>query len=101
MYRGFSVTIATLSTANTIYFPIYEFTKNYLKTENDDLGFLGYQWKDGDLKMYSASALAAGLAVRIITNPLFVVRTRMQAEIFTNTSDLHFKKKYGVGIFSI
>ena len=101
MYRGFSVTITTVPIANTVYFPLYEFTKNYLKTENDDLGFLGYQWKDGDLKMYSASVLAAGLVVRVISNPLVVVRTRMQAEIFNSTSDLHFNKKYGDGFLSI
>ena len=32
MYRGFSLTVATVPVANTIYFPIYEFTKNYLRT---------------------------------------------------------------------
>ena len=51
--------------------------------------------------MYSISVLAAGSVVRVVSNPLVVVRTRMQAEIFNNTSDLHFKKKYGDGFVSI
>lgn len=80
----------TVPVANTVYFPLYEFTKNYLRTQDNDLGLLGYQWKDGDLKLYSASVLVAGSVVRVMTNPLVVVRTRMQAEIFNNTSDLHF-----------
>lgn len=51
--------------------------------------------------MYSISVLTAGSVVRIVSNPLVVVRTRMQAEIFNNTSDLHFKNKYGDGFTSI
>ena len=42
MYRGFSVTLTTVPIANTVYFPLYEFTKNQLRTCNDDIGFLGY-----------------------------------------------------------
>ena len=71
------MTVTTVPIANTIYFPIYEFTKNYLRTQDDEKGFLGYQWKDGDLKLYSISVLTAGSVVRVISNPFVVIRTRM------------------------
>ena len=43
----------------------------------------------------------AGSFVGILTNPLIVVRTRMQAEIFNNPCDFHYSKKYGYGPVSI
>ncbi len=32
MYRGLSVTLMTVPVASSIYFPMYEFTKNCLRT---------------------------------------------------------------------
>jgi hypothetical protein len=57
----------------------------------------GYEWKEGDFKLYALSAGVAGSTVAVVTNPLVVVRTRMQSEIFYNTNDFHFQKKYGNG----
>ena len=38
---------------------------------------LGYEWKEGDSKLYALSAGVAGSTVAVVTNPLVVVRTRM------------------------
>ena len=43
----------------------------------------------------------AGTACNFITNPLWVMRTRMQTEIFRDSSVEHFNKKYSHGPFSI
>jgi hypothetical protein len=37
----------------------------------------GYEWKEGDFKLYALSAGVAGSTVAVATNPLAVVRTRM------------------------
>lgn len=78
---------------NTIYFPIYEIAKNRLKDR--------FQWHENEVKLYSSSAAIAGTVCNFITNPLWVVRTRMQSEIFENMCHEHFKAKYNHGVLSI
>lgn len=84
-----------------LYFPFYEHVKKTLRTEEGQTGFGGLKWNEGDLKLYSISAGIAGSIVTVATTPLHVVRTRMQAEIFKSTCDIHFENKYGQGPLSI
>jgi len=83
LYRGYSISIFVIPIFNTIYFPTYEFIKSCLKST------MGYG-KD-DVRLYSGSALIAGLLCNLLTNPLWMVRTRMQVEIFRNDSKGHFE----------
>ena len=93
LYRGFSISLVSIPVFNTIYFPIYELTKNKLKDR--------FGWQQNEVQLYALSAGIAGTICNFITNPLWVVRTRMQSEIFNNMSTEHFNKKYNHGIFSI
>ena len=93
LYRGFSISFFTIPVFNTLYFPIYEKIKYKFKQDFD--------WKENDTKLYSTSAAAAGTICNFITNPLWVIRTRMQTEIFFNSSTEHFNKKYSHGPLSI
>ena len=45
--------------------------------------------------MLALSAGIAGTICNIITNPLWIVRTRMQTEIFNSVSRENFMKKWG------
>jgi solute carrier family 25 folate transporter 32 len=58
-------------------------------------------WKENDTMMYASSAALAGSFCNLMTNPLWVIRTRMQAEIFLNPSLEHFNKKYSHGPLSV
>ena len=71
---------------HTIYFPLYESTKHHFKDK--------YGWKDDSFKLYSISAGLSGLFCNVVTNPFWVVRTRMQAEIFRSAEQEHYKRIY-------
>jgi hypothetical protein len=92
MYRGFSISLVCIPVFNTIYFPIYGEIKDVMRRSG---------MKDGETKFYAVSAGLAGTICNVITNPLWLVRTRMQTEIFQNTSAEHFDRKWGHGAFSL
>lgn len=69
LFLGYSVSVFCIPLFHTIYFPLYENTKIYFK-EN-------YDWKENSFKLYSVSAGICGLFCNIVTNPFWVVRTRM------------------------
>lgn len=56
-------------------------------------------WQENDFKLYSLSASIAGISCNLITNPFWVVRTRMQAEIFRSLCDKNYETKYPLNIF--
>jgi len=93
MYRGYSVSIFCIPVFNTMYFPLYEYTKTELQTK--------FGFKEGDIALYAIGAGLAGTGCNILTNPLWMVRVRMQSEIFNNASPEAFNKKYGHGVFSL
>lgn len=74
MYRGYTLSVFAIPVFNTLYFPSYEFVKHKLKSE--------YGFENDHASLYSLSAGIAGTCCSIITNPLWLVRTRMQVEIF-------------------
>jgi solute carrier family 25 folate transporter 32 len=55
-------------------------------------------WADDSFKLYSVSAGISGLFCNVVTNPFWVVRTRMQAEIFRSAAEEHYERMYR-GIF--
>jgi hypothetical protein len=57
--------------------------------------------KKGDVKLYAVSAGLAGTTCNVLSNPLWMVRVRMQSEIFNNPCMIDFRKKYGFGLFSL
>ena len=79
MYRGFSISLVCIPLFNTIYFPIYGEMKDFIRRTTS--------LKDGDVLFYSLSAGGAGTICNVLTNPLWMVRTRMQTEIFKGTSN--------------
>lgn len=87
---GYSISVFCIPLFHTIYFPLYENLKLYFKRQ--------YDWHDNSFKLYSVSAGLSGLFCNIVTNPFWVVRTRMQAEIFRNIETGHYDLTYK-GIF--
>lgn len=75
---------------HTLYFPLYEKSKLFFKDK--------YGWADDSFRLYSVSAGLSGLFCNVVTNPFWVVRTRMQAEIFRSNCEHHYKRTYK-GIF--
>ena len=74
LYRGYNITAVCVPFFNMIYFPLYETVKSKFK----DI----YGLEEGSFALYSASATIAGMICNCISNPLWLVRTRMQAEVF-------------------
>ena len=93
MYRGYSISIFCIPVFNALYFPLYEHTKDKLK---HNLG-----WQENQVRLYSTGAGIAGFTCNLITNPLWLVRTRMQVEIFKDPSNEHFRRKYSHGMLSM
>lgn len=69
LYRGYSVSVFCIPLFHTLYFPIYEHQKLYFAKK--------YGWNENSFRLYSLSAGSAGLFCNIVTNPFWVVRTRM------------------------
>ena len=74
LFRGYTISLFCTPFFHTLYFPLYEAIKDQFKQN--------FGWQEGNNKLYSISAGIAGITCNIITNPFWVVRTRMQAEIF-------------------
>jgi hypothetical protein len=73
-----------------LYFPVYEKVK---KTMIEQSG-----WEHGSIKLYALSAAVGGLFAGGITCsltcPFWVLRTRMQAEVFRETSKAGYNARY-------
>ena len=50
--------------------------------------------QDNSFALYSVSACLTGIFCNIVTNPFWVLRTRMQAEIFRNGKQEHYERMY-------
>lgn len=87
---GYSVSVFCIPLFHTIYFPLYEQCKLYFSEK--------YGWKHDSYSLYAASAGLSGLFCNVVTNPFWVVRTRMQAEIFRSACQDHYQRMYK-GIF--
>lgn len=90
---GYTVSVFCIPLFHTIYFPLYEKTKSYFQSN--------YGWQENSFRLYSVSAGISGLFCNIVTNPFWVVRTRMQAEIFRNKTHEHYNNTYKTIFYSM
>jgi len=79
LFRGLQPTLATVPTFWGTYFPIYEGVKDVLREIPIISSSGGGEGRDSPL-IHVLSAVSAGAVSDCITNPLWVVRTRMQTE---------------------
>lgn len=85
-FRGYKATLMTTPLFHSIYFPCYE--KLRLEISKS------FELEKSNMKVVAASSAMAGILWNIITNPLWLVRTRMQAEVFRVSSQAHYSRKY-------
>jgi solute carrier family 25 (mitochondrial folate transporter), member 32 len=85
-FRGYKTTIVTTPLFHSIYFPCYEKLRLTIASQ--------YGLNKTDMKVVGVSSAISGILCNIITNPLWLVRTRMQAEIFRVSSQAHYSRKY-------
>lgn len=83
LYRGLSPTLLALLPNWAVYFTVYERMKVTIADQFTD----GQQ----STKTYIASATCAGLATQVVTNPLWVAKTRLQ----TQHMQLHWRRQQG------
>lgn len=83
LYRGLSPTLLALLPNWAVYFTVYERLKISIADHFSD----GKQ----STRTYLASAICAGLATQIVTNPLWVAKTRLQ----TQHMQLHWRREQG------
>ena len=75
LYAGFTVTMVAMPVQLSLYFALYEKSKTWLKN-----------W--GDFQANVMAAVLAGAVSNVVTNPLWLVRTRMM------TQHMHKYTKY-------
>ena len=76
---------------HTIYFPMYETIK---RVYVEKLGL-----KEDSFALFALASGSAGCLCNCISNPFWMVRTRMQAEIFRSASEDNYRSKYPLNIF--
>lgn len=69
LYRGYMVTAFVTPMFHTIYFPIYEKLK---LVYHDTLGL-----EEDTFALYALASGTAGAACNVLSNPFWMVRTRM------------------------
>jgi solute carrier family 25 folate transporter 32 len=85
-FRGYKATLTTTPLFHSIYFPCYEKLKIEIAQNSNK--------SKTDFSVVCASSAMTGILCNIITNPLWLVRTRMQAEVFRKSSQSNYAKKY-------
>jgi len=76
---------------HAMYFPMYEKFKGIFRTN--------FELEEGSFQLYACSATVSGIISNCITNPFWMVRTRMQAEVFRSMSEKDFKARYPLNLF--
>lgn len=76
---------------HALYFPLYEQAKDFSRQT--------LQLEEGSFSLYAVSATVSGILINCITNPFWMVRTRMQAEIFRSMCEDNYRSKYPLNIF--
>jgi hypothetical protein len=86
LYRGYTISAICTPLFSTLYFPMYETFKIKFHQK--------FEWDENSFKLYSLSASLAGVTCNVITNPFWMVRTRMQAEAFRSSCEVSYHEKY-------
>ena len=73
LYTGFSVTLVAMPIQLSVYFAAYESSKQFFRAF-------------GDFRASVLAAVAAGSLSNVITNPLWLIRTRMMTQRLHNTT---------------
>jgi hypothetical protein len=81
-FRGYRATLMTTPLFHSIYFPCYEKLRVEIAQRNNK--------SKTDFSVVCVSSGLTGILCNIITNPLWLVRTRMQAEVFRVSSQSHY-----------
>ena len=77
LFRGYKATLMTTPIFHSIYFPVYEGLRRKLSKE--------FNLDKSDFVIVTTSSAFTGILCNVITNPLWLVRIRMQAEVFRST----------------
>jgi len=86
LFKGYRATLVCTPVFHSIYFPIYE----RLRLTFSEL--LGAEKED--FKVVFASWGISGFVSNMITNPMWLIRTRMQGEIFKSQGKPNYQRKY-------
>ena len=76
---------------HAMYFPVYENFKDFYRRS--------LKLEEGSFSLYAVSAASAGVISNCITNPFWMVRTRMQTEIFRSLCAENYRTKYPLNLF--
>ena len=86
LFRGYKATLMTTPIFHSIYFPVYEGLRRKLSKE--------FNLDKSDFVIVTTSSAFTGILCNVITNPLWLVRIRMQAEVFRSTWESNYTRKY-------
>lgn len=81
LYKGLVPIIMGYFPTWMIYFSVYEFCKNRFRTNSPHWTFISH----------SGSAIAAGAASTVLTNPIWVVKTRLMLQTHIGANRTHYK----------
>lgn len=86
MFKGYRATVVCTPIFHSIYFPLYE----RLRLEFSEK----FNADKASLKVVFWSCGIAGFVSNLLTNPMWMIRTRMQAEIFRSDGLNNYERKY-------
>mmetsp|Transcript_6791 Transcript_6791/g.5937 ORF Transcript_6791/g.5937 Transcript_6791/m.5937 type:complete len:259 (+) Transcript_6791:15-791(+) len=93
MFRGYRASVVTTPVFHSIYFPIYERLRLHFSEK--------FGLEKSSLKVVFMSCGIAGTFSSILTNPMWMIRTRMQAEIFKSKGKPNYQNNYNTIFGSI
>lgn len=79
--KGTRVAVVTVPVFYSLYFPLYEHFKTFYATK------IYKESRKFNSPVYTLSAVSSGLICNLVTNPMWVVRIRYQAEFIMSGSN--------------
>jgi solute carrier family 25 (mitochondrial folate transporter), member 32 len=86
MFKGYRATVIWTPIFHSIYFPLYE--KLRLEFSRD------FNLPKHSLPVVFLSCGISGFVSNVITNPMWLIRTRMQAEVFKKDQNENYHRRY-------
>lgn len=84
LYKGLVPIIMGYFPTWMIYFSVYEFCKDNLRTNSSNWSFVSH----------SFSAITAGAVSTVVTNPIWVVKTRLMLQTHIGSNTTHYQGTY-------